>query len=101
EVAIIVCPLVPNRHTVVTEVADVTLTTQKPQQFNSDRFEVHALRGDEGKLPGKIETDLPAEQAAGTRARAIRFGGAVLEHLAQQVFVRGKNLGISHGRKFT
>ena len=55
---------------------------------------MHALRGDEREALGQVEPQLPPEHAARARAGAVALDGAVLEHVAQQVFVRcGNRLG--------
>ena len=70
---------------------DVRLAAQEPQQLVGDRLQVHALGRDQREALRQVEAQLPAEHAARARAGAIGLDGAVLEHVAQQVFVRGRD----------
>ena len=87
-------PLVPDGDAVLAQPPDVRRALQEPEQLVGDRLEVHALGGDEREALREVEPQLAAEHAAGAGARAIGLVRAVLEHVAQEVFVgRGDRLG--------
>ena len=63
EVAVRVRPLVPDRHPVLLEPADVRLAAEEPQELVGDRAEVHLLRRHEWEALGQVEAHLVAEHA--------------------------------------
>jgi hypothetical protein len=87
EFAVGVGPLVPDGHAVLAQPADVGVTAQKPQQLDDDRAQVQLLGRDQREALRQIETQLPADHAAGAGAGAVGLHRAVLEHVAQQIEV--------------
>jgi hypothetical protein len=95
EIAVGVCPFVPDRHAVVAEIFDVRLAAQKPEQFVGDGFEVDFFRGDERKIFLQRKPRLRAEHGKRARARAVGLELPVVEDVPQQIEVlnhRAKNL---------
>src|SRR5690606_26352142 len=58
---------------------------KEPEQLVDDRLDVQLLGGEERKARREIETRLPPEHRARTRASAVRPVGAVFEDIAEQV----------------
>ena len=50
-----------------------------------DGTQVQFLGGDQRKTLRQVKAHLPAEHAVGARAGAIRFRGALLKHVPEQV----------------
>src|ERR1041384_1706295 len=68
ELAVLVGPLVPDRHAVLLQVAHVRVALQEPQQLVDDRLHVQLLGREQRKALREVETHLAAEH--GARARA-------------------------------
>ena len=71
QVAVLIGPLVPDRHTVVVQIRDIGIALQKPQKLVDDGFGVNLLGRDHRKPVGQVEPHLVAEHAVGARARAV------------------------------
>ena len=91
EIAVFVCPFIPDFHAVLVEVGDVGVPGEKPQQLVNDRLEVELLRSEQGKAPFEIATHLIAEYAPGARTRAVGLFHAVVEDVSEKIEV------LSHG----
>src|SRR5205085_10718639 len=78
EVAVCVCPFVPDRDLVLVQPRNVRVAAQKPQQLVDDRAQVNFLRRQQRKASAEIEAQLMAEDAARGGAGASRFYGAVV-----------------------
>jgi len=74
---------------VLLEPPDVAVAAEEPEEFVGDGLPVHPLGGDEREALGEVEAELAAEHTARAGSGAVAFGGAVLERVAQEVFVRG------------
>src|SRR5579872_7222702 len=88
ELAVLVGPLVPDRHAVLVKPRDVRFAAQKPQQLVDDRAQMDLLGGDERKSLLEVEAQLAAEERQRTGAGAICLAHAVAADLAQQIEVR-------------
>src|SRR4029450_8486127 len=71
ELALVVRPLIPDGHTLLSQPGHVRLATQEPQQLADYRARVNLLGGDERKAPRQVEAHLLAEQRERAGARAI------------------------------
>ena len=89
ELAVLVGPLVPDRHPVLLQPADVRVATQEPEQLVGDRREVHLLRRHEREALSEVEAHLVAEHADRAGSRAIRLRHAWGEDVAHEVLVLG------------
>src|SRR5699024_5698325 len=89
EIAVPVGPFVPDGHVPLLQPAHVGVPAQEPQQLEDDRTGVHPLGGEQREALREVVADLLAEQAAGPGAGAVALGVAGLQHLAQEVLVRG------------
>ena len=67
------------------EIFHVGVTTQKPQKFMDNAFEVKFFGGQERKSLRKIKAHLMAEHRFCTRARAIAFGVAFFKDALKQI----------------
>ncbi len=81
-------PLVPDRHAVLLQPADVAVAAQEPQQLVGDRPEVHPLGRDQREALPQVEAQLVPEDAARAGAGAVGTARPGLQHVAEQVFVR-------------
>src|SRR3954452_927197 len=68
QLALGICPLVPNCYAMYVEIANIGFAAEEPQQFVDDRLEMHLLRRDEREALCQIETHLVSEDAAGAGA---------------------------------
>ena len=98
QLAVGVGPFVPDLHAALLQPAHVGVAAQEPEQLQRHRLEVHALGGDQREAFGQVEADLAPEDAAGAGAGAVALGGAVGQHVAQQVLIRGGNWPVRWGR---
>ena len=87
EVAVLVGPLVPDRHAVVVQVLDVGAALKEPEQFVNDRAKVKLLRRDKRKAFRQIEAHLVAEDGSRAGACAVGLVRAVFVYVAHQGLV--------------
>ena len=101
---LLVGPFVPDGAAALLQPLHIAVAAQKPQQLQDDGLQVHLLGGDQGEAFIEVEAHLVAEHTARSRARAVGFGRAVLEHMAHKGFVlaahgaQGAGAGV-HGAK--
>src|SRR4029077_20105623 len=87
QVAALVRPFVPDADTVFTQIGDVGVAPQEPQQLVDDRFQVDALGRDEWKAEPEIETQLRPEYAQRPRSGAVAFADPVIQDVLHEVQV--------------
>lgn len=85
KVAAFIRPLVPNRHFVFLQVADVGFSAEKPEQFVNDGAQVYLFCGEQGETVVKREAGLRAEDGIGSGAGTIGFESAATDHMTKQV----------------
>ncbi|MNY14828.1 hypothetical protein D3C86_1480170 [compost metagenome] len=99
EFAILVSPLVPDRHAVFLQVGDVGRALEEPQQFVDDGLQVQLLGGDHREALVQVEAHLVAEHRTGARAGAVGLVGAMLVNMAHEVEILFHRLGSEGGEK--
>src|SRR5882672_10905594 len=87
ELAVLVGPLVPDRHAALLQPAHVGVAAQEPEQLVEDRLEVQLLGGEQREAFAEREAQLPAEERERAGAGAIALARAALQHFAEQVEV--------------
>src|SRR6185503_1352023 len=87
EVAVLVGPLVPDRHAALLQPLHVGVAAQEPEQLVDDRLEVQLLGGEEREAAAEPEAQLAAEHRERAGAGAVRLARAALEHLGDEVEV--------------
>ena len=87
QIAIFVCPLIPDADFVVLEVLDVGVPFQKPEQFDDDGPEVQLFGGDQRETLLKVEPHLVAKNADGARASTVGFCCPVVKDVLHQIVV--------------
>ena len=85
ELAVLVGPLVPDRHAALLQPAHVGVAAQEPQQLVDDRLQVQLLGGEQREAVLEREAHLAAEHRERAGPGAVRLAGAALEQLLQQV----------------
>lgn len=71
EIAVLIRPLIPDRHFVVVKILDICVAVQEPEQFMNDRARMQLLRGDERKAFREREPHLVAENRDRSGACAV------------------------------
>src|SRR5438270_489314 len=84
ELAVLVGPLVPDRHAALLQPAHVGVAAQEPQQLVDDRLQVQ-LGGEQREAVLEREAHLAAEHRERASPGAVRLARAALEQLFQQV----------------
>src|SRR5437764_11988594 len=97
KVAVRVGPLVPDRHAVRVQRANVRFTPQKPQQLVDDRLCVDLLRSQQWKAAAEIAAHLIAENRQRPRPRAIVLALTAIADVTEEIEI-GLH-GWSAGRK--
>ena len=90
ELAILIRPFVPNRNSVLPQVANVGLAAQKPEQLVNDRPEVELLRGQERKSRtsgAKFKTRLRANNLKSAGAGAISSRSSFFEQKSKEILI--------------
>src|SRR5438270_13604891 len=85
ELAVLVGPLVPDRHAALLQPAHVGVAAQEPQQLVDDRLQVQLLGGEQREAVLEREAHLAAEHRERASRGAVRLARAALEQLFQQV----------------
>src|SRR5438093_385863 len=85
ELAVLVGPLVPDRHAALLQPAHIGFAAQEPQQLVDDRLQVQLLGGEQREAVLEREAHLAAEHRERAGPGAVRLAGAALEQLLQQV----------------
>jgi hypothetical protein len=85
ELAVLVGPLVPDRHAVLLEGAHIRVAGDEPEQFVDDRFQMHLLGGEKRKPLLEVEPHLIAEDAARSGAGAVAPVDAMVEDVLEKV----------------
>src|SRR5437899_2601586 len=83
--AVLVGPLVPDRHAALLQPAHIGFAAQEPQQLVDDRLQVQLLGGEQREAVLEREAHLAAEHRERAGPGAVRLAGAALEQLLQQV----------------
>ncbi len=85
EIAVLVGPLVPDRHAVVVEIRDVGVACEKPQQLVDDRLQMELLRRHEREAAAQIETHLVPENRQRAGPCTIVLARPVIPHVTHHV----------------
>ena len=87
EFAVGVGPFVPDGDALVLHPFDVRVAAEEPEQLHRHGLEMHPLGGDQREALAQVKAELAAKNAQGAGAGAVRFVRAVLEDVAQEVFI--------------
>ena len=87
-------PLVPYTYAMLLQVAHVGIAAQKPEQLVYDGAQMQFLGGKQGESIFEVKTHLVAEHTACAGTCTVRFVGAVLHYVSEQVEV------LFHEREF-
>ena len=87
EVAILISPFIPNRYAVFLKPADVCVTSQHPEQFVDDGFEVKFFSGEKRESLRKLESRLRTENRICAGAGAVGLLLAMFHHVAEELEV--------------
>ena len=87
QVTVLVRPLVPDGHAVLSQIAHVGVAGDKPQQFVNDRLGVQLLGREERKSGTEVEAHLVAEDRQRPRTRAVVLALTVVAHMAHEIEV--------------
>src|SRR5690348_9743880 len=79
EVAILVCPFVPDADVSVLEPANVGVPPEEPEELNDDGPQVQLLRRQQRKAVREIEPHLRSEPRQGTRTGAVLLLDSFIE----------------------
>lgn len=96
EVAVLICPFIPNGYAVVLQVFDVGATFEEPQQLMNDGAQMQLFSGKAGEALAEVKTGLTTEHADGAGAGAVISAHTVGQHVIQQLkilfhdLIRGK-----------
>jgi hypothetical protein len=85
EIAGLVRPLIPDRHAVLVQIADIGVAGEKPQKLVDNRLEMQLLGSQQRKAAGQIKAHLMAENGERPGPGPVGFLDAVLAHAAKQV----------------
>src|SRR5690606_25591300 len=97
EIAVLVCPFIPDRDAIFLQIGDVRIAFEEPEQFMDDRPEMQLLGGQNGKTLFQIETHLISENRPRARPRAVATVNTVIEHMLKKIEI-GAHGGISRIR---
>ena len=85
EIAVLVCPVVPDGDPVGFQIFGVGVALKEPDQLVDDRLEMQLLGGDQGKALGQVEPHLMTEHAERAGAGAVGLAHALRAHAAHEV----------------
>ena len=91
EFAVGVGPFVPDGDALVLHPFHVRVAAQEPQQLHRHGLEVHPLGGDQREALAQVKAHLAAEHTQGAGPGPVRFVRAVVQDIAQQVFIGRRN----------
>jgi hypothetical protein len=78
QIAILICPFIPNSYPVFLEVFDIGIAFEKPKQFMDNGLEVEFLGGEEGETFFQIKTHLMSKNRNGASASTVMLFCALL-----------------------
>src|SRR5262245_25859362 len=84
QLTLLVGPLVPDAHAVLTQILDVRVASQKPQQLINDRFQMQLFRRHQRKPLRQVKPHLISKNTARSGARAIAFGRSAIQNVLEQ-----------------
>src|SRR5262249_2958415 len=85
ELSVCVRPLVPDSHPVLVEVADVCVSSQKPEQLVDDRLQMKLLRSQQRETFAEIEPHLIAKGRKGAGPGAVALWRALREDVLDEI----------------
>ena len=85
QVAVLICPLVPDGDSVVLEILDVGIAGDEPEKLVDDGLQVHLLGSEEREAFAQVETHLVAEHALRADPRAVFLDDALAADAPEQV----------------
>jgi hypothetical protein len=85
EVTVLICPLIPDRDTVVLEVLDICIACDEPEKFVNDGLEVHLLGCEKRESLAQVKTHLMTEYALGTGAGTVAFHCSVFTDMTKEI----------------
>jgi hypothetical protein len=85
QIAVFLCPLVPDMHSVLIEIPDVRISLQEPKQLVDHSLEKKPLCGGCRESVGEVKAHLPAKDAQDAGSRSVRFLHAVLQDFPEEV----------------
>ncbi|AEW75054.1 hypothetical protein EcWSU1_03626 [Enterobacter ludwigii] len=84
QVAVFICPFVPDRDVVFMQIRNVGIALQEPEQFMNDRAQVAALCRHQRKTFLQIEAHLVAKNGERAGTGTVIFRRALIEHFFHQ-----------------
>src|SRR5690606_534537 len=95
EVAVFICPFVPDTYSAFLQPFHIGLTAQEPQELDNDGTQVKLFGRHQRETLAQIEPHLVAEYRPCAGSRSIAFLVAMHIHMAHQIFIllHGKTTG--------
>ena len=87
QVPVFICPFIPDRHSVVLEIFDISISGNEPKQFVYYGFEMHFLGGQKRETLTQVKSHLIAEYAFGSHSGAVGLDYSVFLYVTQKVQV--------------
>jgi hypothetical protein len=83
--ALFIRPLIPNRHAVFVQIANVGVAPQKPKQFMNNRAQMQLLRRHRRKALAQIEAHLIAKHTQRAHPRSIFPSHTIFQYMSHQI----------------
>ena len=87
ELAVFICPLVPDADAVFLEVGDIGLSLEEPEQLMNDRAEVEFLGGEAGETFAQVKASLAAKDGNRASTCAVCARLAVIKNVSEEIEV--------------
>jgi hypothetical protein len=87
QVALFVCPGIPDPNPVFLKIGYIGIAIEEPEQFMNNRFHMDLLGGNQGKTLRQIKAHLISENAERSGTGTITFGISVFEYVFEKVVV--------------
>ena len=87
ELAVFICPLVPDADAVFLKVGDIGLSLEEPEQLVNNGAQMKFLGGEAGEPFAQIVTGLAAENRDGASACAVCARLAVIKNVSEEIEV--------------
>jgi hypothetical protein len=84
---ILICPFVPDAHTIFLQILDVCFALQEPKELVDNRFQVALFSSDKWETIGEVEAHLVTKHRLCARARSIGLDNTFFLDAAEKVEV--------------
>ena len=84
QVAVLVCPFIPDGNVIFVQIRNVSIALQEPEQFMNDRAQMAALCRHQREAFLQVEAHLVAKNGERTGTGAVIFRRALIEHFFHQ-----------------